>query len=210
MSKHFSKFFAIYNMCPIPSLIFLAKCIYSVCPIYQKFTMTTRWKNQRLSCSIDAFWQEETNFFEKKVYTWIGIQPRCYNHITLELCKMVTYGQLQKMQYIQWSKKDFEKNFSSLVTLWTNNFYRKFIFESINDDDPSIIFSRNNTQQPLRIEKKILWKKLPSLNKYNYIFICTNHEAIWFYKNKWASISFYYYWKSDLMSFFTINEIIYL
>ena len=173
--------------------------------------MTTRWKNQRLSCSVDAFWQEETNFFEKnKVYTWIGIQPRCYNHITLELCKMVTYGQLQKMQYIQWSKKDFEKNFSSLVTLWTNNFYRKFIFESINDDDPSIIFSRNNTQQPLRIEKKILWKKLPSLNKYNYIFICTNHEAIWFYKNKWASISFYYYWKSDLMSFFTINEIIYL
>ena len=72
---------------------------------------------------------------------------------------MVTYGQLQKMQYIQWSKKDFEKNFSSLVTLWTNNFYRKFIFESINDDDPSIIFSRNNTQQPLRIEKKNLVEK---------------------------------------------------
>ena len=149
-----------YNMYPIPSLIFLANCIDSVCPIYQKFTMTTRWKNQRLSCSVDAFWQEETNFFEKnKVYTWIGIQPRCYNHITLELCKMVTYGQLQKMQYIQWSKKDFEKNFSSLVTLGTSNFYRKFIFESINDDDPSIIFSRNNTQQPLRIEKKNLVEK---------------------------------------------------
>ena len=65
-----------------------------------------------------------------------------------------------------------------MVTLGTSKFYKKFIFESINDDDPSIIFSRNNTQQPLRIEKKILWKKLPSLNKYNYIFICTNHEAI--------------------------------
>ena len=101
------------------------------------------------------FGKKKRTFWKKnKVYTWIGIQPRCYNHITLELCKMVTYGQLQKMQYIQWSKKDFEKNFSSLVTLWTSNFYRKFIFESINDDDPSIIFSRNNTQQPLRIEKK--------------------------------------------------------
>ena len=72
---------------------------------------------------------------------------------------MVTYGQLQKMQYIQWSKKDFEKNFSTMVTLGTSKFYRKFIFESINDDDPSIIFSRNNTQQPLRIEKKNLVEK---------------------------------------------------
>ena len=75
------------------------------------------------------FGKKKRTFWEKnKVYTWIGIQPRCYNHITLELCKMVTYGQLQKMQYIQWSKKDFEKKFSSMVTLGTSKFYKKSLF----------------------------------------------------------------------------------
>ena len=82
-----------------PSLILIVNCIFSLSNLPKIYNDAMEKSKAFLRCIL----ARRNELFFKKSTIPIGIQPRCYNHITLELCKMVTYGQLQRCN-IQWTR----------------------------------------------------------------------------------------------------------